>query len=419
MPLPTKRPRSRSPSPTLPLHLLTSLPSHPSTSRNTLITAGDDRARALRLPDHLAHGVEAHEAALLSAGEGGEWETLREELEEDVVEAGGRDSLGNKQGKGRRRVKWTGTVGEEGREVEVWTDRYDLLHLLPSLPSHLPHPAPVFSSTTPANTSTSDPPAPPSPGFSDLPSDHEELFYFSPVERADLEKRKKRRRMDEEREERVRQREEEDRRAEGKEAPKEGEVDWEAGDEPSPTLLSLMLRLHATLYSSPNPQLLELRILANHGSDPRFRSFMRKEGRWFGVWERVRRGEEVGKRKEEAGKQAGGGGGLAGLAAYGSDSDEETEDEEGQVAAPDEGGEAQSVAVTAPSSPPASAPPLPPFAGGPSSRHSNEAGTGAVHGEADEGDANEADEETRRKQKEKQERAREWARKRKEKRGEA
>ncbi|TNY21727.1 hypothetical protein DMC30DRAFT_394291 [Rhodotorula diobovata] len=100
-----------------------------------------------------------------------------------------------------------------------------------------------------------------------------------------------------------------------------------------------MRRLDATLSSSPNPALLEMRILANHGADPRF-AFLRpgaRGGRWREVWERMRRGERVGEEegeeREEGDERGKGkeGGGMAGLAAYGS-SDEEEEDEVEEVA---------------------------------------------------------------------------------------
>ncbi|GJN91873.1 hypothetical protein Rhopal_004898-T1 [Rhodotorula paludigena] len=262
---PRKRARSRSPSPQLPLHLLTSLPS--SSSSSTLPPRSSDPSLA-RLPDALAHGVHAHEARLLDPREWTEWLGAREADE------------------GRRTgVRWAGSGDETG---EVYTDRYDILHLLPSLPP---------DTTTATPTATPAHPRSPSPGFSDLPSDHEELFYFSPAERIELERRKKRRRLEVEREERLRrveEREREEREAEEAQVP-----DGVPSQSDDSTQLVLMQRLHATLSSSPNPSLLELRILANHGSDPRF-AFLRPGpaagaagARWRGVWERIRRGEDV------------------------------------------------------------------------------------------------------------------------------
>lgn len=92
-----------------------------------------------------------------------------------------------------------------------------------------------------------------------------------------------------------------------------------------------MHRLHATLSSSPNPSLLEMRILANHGADARF-AFLRpgaRGGRWRETWERIRRGELKAEAEEKEEKpvaeQEEKGGGMAGLAAYGS-SDEDEDD---------------------------------------------------------------------------------------------
>ena len=94
-----------------------------------------------------------------------------------------------------------------------------------------------------------------------------------------------------------------------------------------------MHRLHATLSSSPNPALLEMRILANHGADARF-AFLRpgaRGGRWRETWEQVRSGELKAEGEGEAEepvveRENEKGGGMAGLAAYGS-SDEDDEDD--------------------------------------------------------------------------------------------
>jgi hypothetical protein len=49
-----------------------------------------------------------------------------------------------------------------------------------------------------------------------------------------------------------------------------------------------MRKLDKTLQAAQEPTLLEMRILANHGSDPRF-SFLRKDGQWREEWEQIRR----------------------------------------------------------------------------------------------------------------------------------
>ncbi|ORY62856.1 hypothetical protein BCR35DRAFT_334818 [Leucosporidium creatinivorum] len=110
------------------------------------------------------------------------------------------------------------------------------------------------------------------------------MFYFPPSEREEIARKKKRRRMEVGREERL--------RALAVEAEEGGEKEEEEeGTEPSSTQLLLMHKLHLTLLTSPDPSLLEIRILANHGTDPRF-SFLRKGGKWSDVWEGIRRGED-------------------------------------------------------------------------------------------------------------------------------
>ena len=74
-------------------------------------------------------------------------------------------------------------------------DSYDILHLVPSIPSLSP-PTDVNGSASGFGF-----------GFEDLPSDHEELFFLnSSADRVDLERRKKRRKLQDERDQRVRER---------------------------------------------------------------------------------------------------------------------------------------------------------------------------------------------------------------------
>lgn len=105
--------------------------------------------------------------------------------------------------------------------------------------------------------------------------------------------------------------------------------------QPSDTQLSLMQRLHSTLSTAQNPSLLELRILTNHSSDPKFQ-FLKKGGKWREIWERIRRGEKIElrsereKREAEEKKDVRGAGGLAGLGDYGSSDSESDEEEESE-----------------------------------------------------------------------------------------
>ncbi len=78
-------------------------------------------------------------------------------------------------------------------------NRFDILNLLTTLPSPPSHPpSPALSA-----------------GFSDLGSDHEEMFFFDQQTQEDITNRKKRRRLEHTREERIRRLEEEDRAAKG------------------------------------------------------------------------------------------------------------------------------------------------------------------------------------------------------------
>lgn len=109
--------------------------------------------------------------------------------------------------------------------------------------------------------------------------------------------------------------------------------------QPSETQLALMRKLHTTLSAAAQPSLLEMRILANHGADPRF-AFLRKGGKWSDEWAIIRRGgkvesekrkEEAEKKLEEVEKSA-----TGGLVGYGSDLEDESEQEGdgAQVAGP-------------------------------------------------------------------------------------
>ncbi|GAA5896595.1 uncharacterized protein JCM6883_006955 [Sporobolomyces salmoneus] len=277
---PSKRRATRSPSPQLPAHYLT-----------TSAQASDSSSLV----------VQAHEATLVSGSD-----TLARETE-------------TRQTQGGRMARWSGSGN--GEEEEVWIDRYDILNLLPALPAHLPFPSstivPLPSSSTPRATVEDE------RGPSDLASDHEEEFYFRqlpPEEREELEKKRKRRRLERGREERLRLLEEQ----EAREREAKGlALDEEEETEPSETQLSMMRKLHSTLSAAQNPSLLEMRILTNHSNDPKFQ-FLKKGGKWRDIWERIRRGEKVEfGNKEETSKS---GGGLAGLGGYGS-SDSEGENE--------------------------------------------------------------------------------------------
>ncbi|SCZ90940.1 BZ3500_MvSof-1268-A1-R1_Chr1-3g02403 [Microbotryum saponariae] len=214
-----------------------------------------------------------------------------------------------------RMMRWEAGSGPgfDDREGDVqqviWIDRYDALNLLSSLPILEPTTTPLL---------------PPDLGFEDLPDDAEEMFYFEPEEREAIERERRSKRLELGREERIKalKREEEE---------EEEEENEDEETEPSEIQLALMKKLHTTLSNAADPSLLEIRIMANHGRDPRF-DFLRKEGKWSDVWERIKKGEPVGEEaRRNAEENVGNGLGL-GLNGYGSDSEEE----EGDTAAAEE-----------------------------------------------------------------------------------
>ncbi|KAJ7119643.1 hypothetical protein C8R44DRAFT_788594 [Mycena epipterygia] len=188
--------------------------------------------------------------------------------------------------------------GPQDRTVQksVWVDRYDARLLLDALPKF----------TTQSHST------PPSPsGWSDLPSDAEDTFFFAPSEAEDYRQEKRRKLMDRAREERLKAR-----RAEDGE-PEEEDVWGGSDEEPDEAQAVLMKRTAASIMSTSNPAQLEMRILANHGADRRF-AFLR--GRWKAAWMTMKRNAE----KEEEAKKSSSANGLGNLADYG-DSDEEEE----------------------------------------------------------------------------------------------
>ncbi|SPO37211.1 uncharacterized protein PSFLO_02683 [Pseudozyma flocculosa] len=167
--------------------------------------------------------------------------------------------------------------------------RFDVIHLLSSLP------AKPKRTTVPSRTaSTSSPPSDDdSDGFSDLPSDSDDLFFLTSSEAADYLRDKKRNRLEDERQKRI-----------------AAILALEQGDQADPALTAdaateaqagfpdqtqyeLMQRTAKVLLQSTNPTVLEMKILANHGSDPRF-AFLRKGTKQLypDVWKRLRSGSK-------------------------------------------------------------------------------------------------------------------------------
>ncbi|EGG10975.1 uncharacterized protein MELLADRAFT_102807 [Melampsora larici-populina 98AG31] len=186
----------------------------------------------------------------------------------------------------------------------VWVDRYDARLLLPTTPP------------TGFEEPTILTPPPVSPtGYSDLPSDHEEMFYFDESERQEIAQRKQRRKRDEQQHKRIRLREEEE---------KQREENIRLSKIPPPDQMLLMSRTLEALNSSPSPSLLEIRILANHYQDSRFASFLGKDGKYRLYWEEMKLGKHSTKNSADEQPKVSQveNNGLQGIADYGESSDE-------------------------------------------------------------------------------------------------
>ncbi|KIK36202.1 hypothetical protein CY34DRAFT_533995 [Suillus luteus UH-Slu-Lm8-n1] len=203
---------------------------------------------------------------------------------------------------------------EAADDKVTWVDRYDARLLLDAVPEH-------------ASPSTSQPRSLSPTGWSDLPSDSEDTFFFTPYEVEDFRREKRRRLIDQNREDRLRALAETD-------ESEQSDLWGGSDEEPDDIQSELMKRTALHLISSPNPAQLEMRILANHGADKRF-AFLR--GRWSRTWrttkERLRQ-EKINQSAQSL--RASRNVVLGGLAAYG-DSDDEGSKEES------EGGETSSL----------------------------------------------------------------------------
>ncbi|PBL01102.1 hypothetical protein ARMGADRAFT_410415 [Armillaria gallica] len=191
-------------------------------------------------------------------------------------------------------------LGEPGSDVDeserVWVDRYDARLLLYDI------------DVEPAGRSV----LPESPGgWSDLPSDTEDTFFFSPEEADDYHREKKRRLNDEAREERLRARLAED-----------GEEDeqWGGSDEePEESVKEVMRRTAKLILSAANPTQMEMKVLVDFGDKQPAFAFMK--GRWSRAWKTVKATTRLQLAEEEMQRNANAG--LGGLADYG-DSDSES-----------------------------------------------------------------------------------------------
>ncbi|KAI0697921.1 hypothetical protein BC835DRAFT_730265 [Cytidiella melzeri] len=245
--------------------------------------------------------IQAHEADVTR---GSQALSLAQSLEARYA---GSTEEGNKT----RLVQWQPSTHDLERPHALWLNRYDVRLLLEALPSSAS--GRVLASESGRLSPT---------GWSDLPSDTEDTFFFSPAEAEDYHREKRRRTIDQSREERLKAM-----RAEAGEDEKQVDEEvWGGSDEePDEAQKELMRRTATHILSTPNPAQLEMRILANHGADKRF-AFLR--GRWSRAWKttkgRVRLGLEAERIQNTAEREERVG--LGGLAGYG-DSDASEEDE--------------------------------------------------------------------------------------------
>ncbi|KAF5319291.1 hypothetical protein D9619_008695 [Psilocybe cf. subviscida] len=223
-----------------------------------------------------------------------------------------------------RKSRYSPPRSVQHRISSFFLRRYDarlLLNALPSDPPSIPNSRanPNVTTSTPSQRPPIHRPASPS-GWSDIASDAEDTFFFTPDEVEDYHREKRRRLLEQSREERLRARMQED----GVNGNAEEEDIWGGSDEePDETQNGLMTRTATHLLSSPNPAQLEMRILANHGGDRRF-AFLR--GRWKNAWNLAKAKARLKKQEEEKPEKP-----VAlssALAGYGSGSDSEDEPEE-------------------------------------------------------------------------------------------
>ncbi|KAH9942805.1 hypothetical protein B0H21DRAFT_793233, partial [Amylocystis lapponica] len=272
-----------------------------------------------RLPPDSSLFIQAYEADLIRGPQAARSLEIVHDNARRLVEVG--DSL----------IRWTGSVcgpgasddDEEdiiqlGRKVaegsskrakddsELWVDRYDARLLLDILP------------VVPSESSLVEPGSP--TGWSDLPSDAEDTFFFSLEEVDDYHREKRRRMLARDREERMNAMP-----TDAADEARDEEELWGGSDEePDEPQRELMRRTASHILGSPNPAQLEMRILANHGADRRF-AFLR--GRWARAWKIAKGRTRLDLEQTEKAKHASASlVSLGGLAGYG-DSDEEGSDD--------------------------------------------------------------------------------------------
>ena len=175
---------------------------------------------------------------------------------------------------GSRLVTWVSSDGQR----RITTDRYDAIHLLTDLPSKQPPRSTTVESSISAEEI----------GWSDLDSDSEDLFYMSPTEAAAFKHTKARARLDAHHIARLAHLNSPSPAPEP--APLPPSTAGSVEERLSASQFELMVKTARTLSMSANPALLELKIVANHGNDPRF-GFLRPHApqQQRTVWEELKR----------------------------------------------------------------------------------------------------------------------------------
>ncbi|KAK0506188.1 hypothetical protein EDD18DRAFT_1455545 [Armillaria luteobubalina] len=155
-------------------------------------------------------------------------------------------------------------------------------------------------------------------GWSDLPSDTEDTFFFSPEEADDYHREKKRRLNDEVREERLRARLAEDGRRinNGEGATRRYGL---LLIKPEDSVREVMRRTAQLILSAANPTQMEMKVLVDFGDKQPAFAFMK--GRWSRAWKTVKATTRLQLAEEKMQRNASAG--LGGLADYG-DSDAES-----------------------------------------------------------------------------------------------
>ncbi|PWZ01741.1 hypothetical protein BCV70DRAFT_199172 [Testicularia cyperi] len=184
-----------------------------------------------------------------------------------------------------RLVPWKSNGAHDESSRRIWADRYDAIHLLDLVPKR------VEKDACGAN-SLPRPDEPGEAGWSDLDSDVEDTFYLTEDEISHLKHTKHQLRLESEQKARLEALEEAracltaDDDAEASAMRGRGQCPVHENDL-TRAQFELMQRTAAIVTTSANGAALELKILANHGSDPRFAFLRPGSTRLTHLWHRL------------------------------------------------------------------------------------------------------------------------------------